>query len=123
MGRMAPSILTFMGEFEVKNRSLALRSTMSLNSGLVLSTIGAPAAGSLTSMVSTNCSFTFGISTLDYVGLERPTLLFFVDHGQRAAVVEVLHLALALELDAQPQLVLGIGITQRVFVGNEALLV
>src|SRR5688572_17793833 len=126
IGMIAPSIFTLMGEFEVKKRSEALRSTISLNSGRVLSTIGAPFAGSLTSIVSTNCSFTFGISAIWFrpgEKSERATLLLFVDHAQRAAVVEVLHFALALELDLEPQLVLGVRVAQGVFVGNEAGLV
>jgi hypothetical protein len=64
---MDPSILILMGEFDVKNRSDALRSTMSLNSGRVLSTIGAPSDGSLTSMVSTNFSFTAAISAFEVI--------------------------------------------------------
>src|SRR5436190_1388010 len=59
-----PSIFTLIGELDVKNKSDALRSTMSLNSGRVLSTIGAPSDGSFTSMVSTNFSFTAAISAL-----------------------------------------------------------
>jgi hypothetical protein len=59
---MAPSIFTLMGEFEVKNRSEALRSTISLNSGRVFNTIGAPSPWSLTSTVSTSFSFTAAMS-------------------------------------------------------------
>src|SRR3982750_3239223 len=117
MGRIEPSILILIGEFEVKNRSDALRSTMSLNSGLVLRTIdGAASVESFTSMVSTNFSFTTGISPpfLESAGSERAALLFFVDDGERAAVVEVLHLALALELDPETQLVFRVGVAQRV---------
>src|SRR5689334_13900799 len=91
IGMIAPSILTFMGEFEVKNRSLALRSTMSLNSGRVFNTIGALSAD-LASWVSSSCSFTAAIWNLQ---LERAALLFFVDDRESAAVVEVLDLALA----------------------------
>jgi hypothetical protein len=52
-----------MGEFDVKNRSDALRSTMSLNSGRVLSTIDAGCPGPLASTVSTNFSFTADMKT------------------------------------------------------------
>ncbi len=69
MGMIAPSIFTLMGEFEVKNRSEALRSTMSLNSGRVFNTIGAPSPLPLTSTVSTNFSFTAGMSALDFFEL------------------------------------------------------
>src|SRR5262245_10787520 len=122
MGMIAPSIFTLMGEFEVKNRSDALRSTMSLNSGRVLRTIGAESPARLASTVSSSCSFTAGISALLFVlaaalpaGLERAALLIFVDDGERATVVQVLDLALALELDLEAQLVLRIGVAQRVF--------
>src|SRR4051812_32462412 len=101
MGMICPSIFTLMGEFEVKNRSLALRSTMSLNKGRVFNTAGADSPPAFASEVSSSCSFTAAIFALFrpardvlVVSLERPTLLFFVDHGERSAVVEVLHLAL-----------------------------
>jgi hypothetical protein len=61
---MEPSILILIGEFDVKNRSDALRSTMSLNNGFVLSTMAGASAGSLPSMVSTNFSFTADMSAL-----------------------------------------------------------
>src|SRR4051794_8304132 len=119
MGMICPSIFTLMGEFDVKNRSEALRSTMSLNNGRVLSTIGAPSPPDFsTSTVSTSFSFTAGISAC-LLRSERAALLLFVDHGKCAAVVEVLDLALALELDLEAQLVLGVGVAQRVFIGNE----
>src|SRR5687768_13501561 len=54
---------------------------------------------------------------------ERPALLFFIDHRQRTAVVEVLHLALALELDPEAQLVLRVRVAQCVFVRAEAAFV
>ena len=44
--------------------------------------------------------------------------MFFVDHAQRAAVVEILHFALALELDLEAQLVLRVGVAQRILVGD-----
>src|SRR6187551_753032 len=121
MGIICPSIFTLIAEFDVKNRSEALRSTMSLNNGRVLSTIGAASPPDLSaSTVSASFSFTAGISALLYRSLsERAPLLFFVDDGECAAVVQILHLALALELDLEPQLVLGVGVAQCVFVGNE----
>jgi hypothetical protein len=64
IGIIWPSIFTLMGEFEVKNKSDALRSTMSLNSGRVFNTIDAPSPCSLTSMGSISFSFTTGISAL-----------------------------------------------------------
>jgi len=47
--------------------------------------------------------------------------LLFLDDAQRAAVVNHLVLAFALELDAQPQLVLRVGVAQRILVGDRAV--
>src|SRR5512146_3466027 len=52
----------------------------------------------------------------------RPAVVFF-DDLERAAVIDRLVLALALELDPQAQLVLRVGVAQRVLVGDEAGLV
>jgi hypothetical protein len=54
-----------IGEFDVKKRSEALRSTMSLNSGRVLSTIGAFSPGAcLVLSVSSSSSVADETSTL-----------------------------------------------------------
>src|SRR5579883_1474324 len=52
----------------------------------------------------------------------RPAFFLFHDL-ERAAVIDGLVLALAFQLDAQAQLVLRVGVAQRVLVGDEARLV
>src|SRR5882757_8729975 len=71
-GRIWPSILILMGAFEVKNRSEAFFSTISLNSGLVLS-VGWPPAlkaspgvivtcGPVAAMLGSTAGFGAGLS-------------------------------------------------------------
>src|SRR6202021_95724 len=108
-GNILPSILILIGALEVKNRSDALRSTISLNSGLVL-TCGACSAPVISS----------GSAAM----LELVALAFdFFRDAEVAIGLDRLVLALALQLHAQPQLILRIRITQRIFVRNMALLV
>src|SRR5450755_2925522 len=100
-GKILPSILILTGALQVKNRSDAFFSTISLNSGLVFITWAGRSAGTL-------------ISRTPALALEHLPF-FFLDDLQRLAFrLRVLHLALALELDAQAQLVLRIGIAQRI---------
>src|SRR5579871_4935447 len=109
IGNICPSILILIGAFEVKNRSEARRSTISWNSGLVFSVVcdslTGRSMGSLAIMASEILS------------------LHFLDDGQIAVGLDRLVLALAVELDAQAQLVLGIGVAHRILIGDVTLLV
>src|SRR5262249_37538742 len=95
IGKICPSILILIGALEVKNRSDALRSTMSLNSGLVFSA-GCPSA--LPVISSGSAAMSLRLVSLALV-------LFFVGNGETAVGFDRLVVPLALELDAQPQLV------------------
>src|ERR1700733_9315547 len=99
-----------MGAFEVKNRSDALRSTISLNSGLVLT-----AAGCVSEAVISSGSA--AMRDLEILAFD-----FFCD-AQVAVGLDRLVLALAFELHTQPQLVLRIRVAQCIFVRYVALLV
>src|SRR5579872_4740615 len=103
-----------MGAFEVKNRSDALRSTISLNSGLVLSD------GCVSEPVISSGSAAMSVG-VTLVGLSLA--LFFIGDGQATVRLDRLVVPLALELDAQPQLVLRIGVAQRILVGDVTALV
>src|SRR4030088_3602311 len=134
-GRIWPSILILMGALEVKKRSEAFFSTISLNRGFVLS-VGWPPALKLSPGDSVACgpvvvsaasaggfagALSFAGVLLDsiaYGALQRPAGIFF-DDLQRATIIDCLGFALALELDAQAQLVLGICVAQGILVGNE----
>src|SRR5579859_4261380 len=105
IGKICPSILILIGAFEVKNRSDALRSTMSLNSGLVLSA-GCPSEPVISSGSAAMLVRLIGLALT----------FFFVGDRETAVGFDRLVVPLALELDAQPQLVLRVGIAQRVFV-------
>src|ERR1700683_3776459 len=109
IGEIWPSILILIGAFEVKNRSDALRSTISLNNGLVLT------CGACSAPVSSSGSAAMrGLVTLAFDFFRDAEVAFGLDR---------LVLALALQFHAQPQLVLRIRVAQRILVRNMALLV
>src|SRR5512145_2304990 len=117
-----PSILILIGACEVKNRSDAFFSTISLNSGRVFSTklraVPAPEVESLSTRSVAGLVLSVSVAAMAAV------LFLFLDDLQGAGLIEVrLVGALALELDAQPDLVLRIGIAQRLLVGDHARLV
>ena len=132
MGTMWPSILILMGALGVKKRSDARFSTMSLKSGLVLNVAAgeasvangplAPSAGCcpvISSRSGSTGSVGDNLASLAGMRLDGPPLLF-LDDVQIAGIVDILHIALALELDAQSQLVLRIGIPQGILVGDHS---
>src|SRR5512145_388912 len=97
-----PSILILIGACEVKNRSEAFFSTISLNSGRVLSTklraVPAPVVESL--RIRSVGGLVLSTSVAAMAGL-----LLFLEDLECAALLEVgLVGPLALELDAQPDL-------------------
>ncbi len=102
IGKICPSILILIGALEVKNRSEACRSTISWNSGLVFSVVCVSLTGR-------------SIGSGTPMALEILALSFF-DDGQITVRLDRLVLALAVELDAQPQLVLRVGVAQRILV-------
>src|SRR5688572_23126312 len=107
---ITPSILILTGAFEVKNRSDALRSAISLSSGLMLKR---PSCASASTAAGGPPS---GLVDFAVVGL--------IDDPQRARGLGLQPvLALALELDAQPQLVLGVGVPEALLIGDDARLV
>src|ERR1700684_3045967 len=129
---MWPSILILMGALGVKKRSDARFSTMSLKSGLVLKVVAggasvangplAPSAGCcpvISSSSGSTGSLVDNLASLAGMRLNCPPLLF-LDDVQIAGIVNILHFALALELHAQSQLVLRVGITQGILVGDHA---
>src|SRR6202008_4173706 len=107
---MMPSILIFTGELEVKKRAEALRSAISFSSGLTLNRPSCCGSAAIASSPG-GCLVDFAV-----VGL--------IDDPQRAGRLRLQAvLALALELDAQAQLVLRDGVAQAFLVGNRAALV
>src|SRR6185437_16086799 len=109
IGKICPSILILIGALEVKNRSEAFRSTISWKSGLVFSVV---------------CVSLTGSSIGSGAAMASEALsLHFLDDGQVSLGFDRLVLALAVELDAQAQLVLRVGVAQRVLVRDVALLV
>src|SRR5487761_110160 len=132
-GKICPSILILMGALQVKNRSEAFFSTISLKRGLVLSCgcepefAGAAAAvGEAKVPVASRsvCGPALNAgSGASLIGILYGPAVFLFDDLQRAAVIDGLVLTLALELDTQPQLVLRVGVAHRVLVGDETRLV
>src|SRR3972149_292566 len=100
---MRPSILILAGELEGKKRSEAFFSAISFNSGLMPNR---PDPASSLMLWSVAGSVDFAV-----VG--------FIDNPQRAGSFRLKAvLALALELDAQPQFVFRIGVAQAFLVGD-----
>src|ERR1043165_4133784 len=85
-GMICPSILILIGALQVKNRSEARRSTMSWNSGLVLSIGCEPLLVDLRSA-----------TPLTTNGLAAAALGFVLDDHEVAVALDGLVLALALE--------------------------
>src|SRR5512139_2898752 len=115
-----PSILILIGAFDVKKRSEAFFSTMSLKSGRVFSTKLRPVAAPPVASLSTLSPPGFVVSR----SVDDMDLLLFLEDLERTRLVEVrLVRALALELDAQADLVLRVGVAERLLVGDDTGLV
>src|SRR5688572_17902707 len=106
---ISPSILILTGELDVKKRSEAFFSAISFSSGLMLNRPSSDPAARTLSVAGLSVDFAV-------VGL--------IDNPQRAGslCLEPV-LALALELDAQAQFVLRVGVAQAFLVGDDAALV